>query len=292
MNYKGAYLPAEGWLYFRVYCGYRTADTLLSSILYPGFLNMQKKGLAQMWFFVRFADPDFHLRFRIKATQEEHCPGLISLINRQLRDFISTGQVWNLEIGSYLPESGRYGSASMSDVEQLFFADSNAVAEMLGISAGFKDESIRWLFAMASIDAMLDDFNCQLKDKKDLLLGLNRSFGREFNKGREMARQLSRKYRSYRGRIMDLLSGDIAPEEEPFRLVLRQRSEQWQQYIENLNSLFSNDIIATGRDDLLGSLIHMSMNRIFSTSSRMQEMVIYDLLFRAYKESCHRKPGC
>jgi hypothetical protein len=38
-------------------------------------------------------------------------------------------------------------------------------------------------------------------------------------------------------------------------------------------------------DDLLGSYIHMMMNRMFRTRQRLMEMVLYDFLFRTYKSA-------
>ena len=41
--------------------------------------------------------------------------------------------------------------------------------------------------------------------------------------------------------------------------------------------------------DKIGSLMHMSMNRIFASKSRLQELVIYDFLNRHYTSAIKRK---
>ena len=55
-----------------------------------------------------------------------------------------------------------------------------------------------------------------------------------------------------------------------------------------INKLYEGRAIPVQKQDLIKSFIHMSLNRIFRTNNRLHEMVIYDLLFRAYKEQYHR----
>lgn len=41
--------------------------------------------------------------------------------------------------------------------------------------------------------------------------------------------------------------------------------------------------------DLMGSYVHMLMNRLFKSKQRMHEMVIYDFLYRYYKSELAKK---
>ena len=66
MKESAIHFPDDSWLYLRIYTGYHTADKLLSGILNDSSTYLIRSGLATKWFFIRYADPDFHIRYRIK----------------------------------------------------------------------------------------------------------------------------------------------------------------------------------------------------------------------------------
>ncbi len=52
------------WLYYKIYCGVEFADTLLSNHIGTVLQKNQQLGVLDKWFFIRYSDPDFHLRLR------------------------------------------------------------------------------------------------------------------------------------------------------------------------------------------------------------------------------------
>lgn len=286
MTEARSYLPFDEWLYIRIYTGHRTADSILSEILYPLCDKYNKKGLSESWFFVRYSDPDYHLRFRVKMKDKVNSFKLINELKQLIISLKDAGLVWKIDIGTYVPEVERYGAGSMSLAEQIFCADSIAVAEALHRKLFSNDEHNRWLYAMASIDRLLDDFEFNMEDQKSLLLELSRSFGKEFGKNKDLAKQLSAKYRQHRGNINGLLSG---VSESLIHDVLNKRSMLADEAVRKLLKMYKRDQMSVSKNDLLSSLIHMSMNRIFRNNNRLHEMVIYDLLFRHYKSALARK---
>jgi thiopeptide-type bacteriocin biosynthesis protein len=168
----------------------------------------------------------------------------------------------------------------MELAENIFCTDSQAYMNALSSGSMRHDENSRWLFAIASIDHFLDDFQLETEERKNLLLGLNRSFGKEFGKGKQLARQLSDKYRTHRSRISQLLS---AGNDEPLFSPLRERSILSKQSVRCILGMYDNKQMEVDKLSLLSYLIHMSMNRIFQNNNRLHEMVIYDFLFRYYK---------
>lgn len=275
MTLKEKYLPFDEWIYLKIYTGYRTADRLLSGVLYPLWLAEHEKGNADTWFFIRYSDPDFHLRYRIKLKDPAKGLAFMSKIRQSLNPYTDAGLVWKTEIGTYVPEVERYGKDSMPLVEDIFCADSKAVVGFLNRSNTSPDE--RWLFAMASIDHLLNDFRYLPEEKKTLLLGLSRNFGKEFNKNKDLAKQLSARFREKRRMINDHLKSE--------NYLLEQRSEKLKKAISEINSRFDEESMEVHKNDLVSSIIHMSMNRIFQTNNRLHEMVLYDFLFRYYKSA-------
>jgi len=274
------YMPGSKWFYLRVYTGHRTADGILTEILNPAYEHINKKGFTDSWFFIRYANPDFHLRFRMKLKMTSQSNEILGDINRRLEPLFNAGLVWKTEMGTYNPEWQRYGALSMEFVEQLFYRDSQAIVKALKSDVSRKSEHSRWLFAMASIDHLLNDFMLLPAERKSLLLGLNRSFGEEFRKDQQLARQLSERYRKNRKLIAETL--DRANDDQ-LLFPLRERSFASNEAVNSILELYMEGRMEVEKFSLISDLIHMSMNRIFQNNNRMHEMVIYDFLFRYYK---------
>lgn len=278
------YMPGDQWIYYRFYSGHEIADKLLKLKLIPFLFESEKEKIIKHWFFVRYSDPENHLRLRMLFSDIQHMQCLIKKVNIILRSHVETGLVWKIEIGTYQPEYDRYGVRSMPLAERLFHADSVAYGKF--ILSGFDVQAnARWLYAIYSANQLMGDFGFTTAQKKELLLGLSRSFGREFGKDKIMARQLSDKFREHRRLIGHLINGDdqsgmaLAIRKTIQKRSLSQKKEIME--IKQLSAKYGEVEVA----DLLMSMIHMSMNRIFSNNNRMHEMVIYDLLFRYYKSA-------
>jgi thiopeptide-type bacteriocin biosynthesis protein len=286
MVHKQIHIPGEEWFYLKIYSGQRTADGILKNIIRPFSEGLLAEGLAGLWFFIRYYDPDFHIRYRVRLRNKGSCDPLLNAFQASLQPVLGQGMVWKVEMSTYRREIERYGRRSMEYAEQLFFYDSQACLESIMDVAPEADENSRWLFALASADRYLSDFGYELNDKKELMLRLSRSFGEEFGKDRYLARQLSDRYRMHRQHIAEVIE---RREKEWLCRILDRRSLANRQYIEKVDALYHKGEMEIVRDDLVASLIHMSMNRIFANNGRLHEMVIYDLLFRHYKSALARE---
>ncbi len=278
------FVPGSEWLYLKIYTGVKTADSLLADILHPVSQAMINQKIADRWFFIRYADPDFHIRYRLRLTDERHLGLVMPMLKDKMNAMLGSGLIWKIETATYQREIERYGSMTMDLAEQLFYLDTSAFLELINEQGESKDENERWLFAILAIDTILQDFNISAEEKKDLLLELNRSFGKEFGKDKLLARQLSEKFRNFRERINVLLAeGEDAGNEHYLKDILRRRTSSGQKHVNTILDHYKKGEVEVPLKDFLSSLIHMSMNRIFRSSPRMHEMVIYDLLFRHYK---------
>lgn len=285
---KKFYISGDEWLYYRIYCGRNTADKLLFNNIFPLMQSFIAENAISIWFFIRYADPDPHLRVRMKLIGNEKIGGIIEGMNKELAMMAGDDRIWKVEIGTYQPEYERYGKLSMPFIEKLFFHDSRAYCA-LQQSTTKANGDISWLYALISADQLLNDFGFSTERKKDLLLYLSRSFGKEFGKDKALARQLSEKFRSSRQRIVEIMSREPASSSDEIMFaILSQRSNNDQKEIKNILGLYDSGSMEVKMDDLLASLIHMSMNRLFISNNRMHEMVIYDLLHRYYRMQMSR----
>jgi thiopeptide-type bacteriocin biosynthesis protein len=61
---KRNFIVGEEWLYYKIYCGNYTADKILINEVQTIVNKLFRKKLIDQWFFIRYYDPDFHLRIR------------------------------------------------------------------------------------------------------------------------------------------------------------------------------------------------------------------------------------
>ena len=279
------YFPGDRWLYVRIYTGFRTADEILREVLHPVWHELLQEGLSHSWFFVRYADPDFHLRYRIHLAESASTGHALALLGEKLHTYIENGLVWKVELGSYQPEYDRYGVNAVELSESLFHYDSEAFMNYLNLPAACSAVEERWQYGIMSVRQWLDDFGLSLPAKKEFLLALSRSFGLEFGKDAGMASQLSAKYRMHRSRIQEIMEDRNSHEAGR---VLEERSERSRDTIAKILEMHSSGKLGVPLDDYLGSILHMSLNRIFQTNNRLYEMVLYDFLFRICKSRLAR----
>lgn len=283
MKNKDLFLPGDEWLYYRIYCGHSIADKLLREEIYPLLTDLKEKKLLRIWFFIRYADPEHHLRIRIKLTDDKNSIQIIQRLGKYLSPYVNQNLIWKVELGTYQPEYERYGTASISLVENIFFHDSVAYCSFAEGIIKENDHAL-WLYAMLSVDQLLQDFEFSLDEKKELLLRLSRSFGKEFGKNKSLAKQLSEKFRENRLMIAGLFNGcSETALAHHIKNTLNSRSEHNSNEVSAILALYASGKMEVIKEDLLASLIHMSMNRFFSNNNRLHEMLIYDLLHRQYR---------
>jgi hypothetical protein len=65
--------PGSAWLYAKLYTGPATADQVLQEVVRPVTAAALTAGAADRWFFIRYGDPDWHLRWPRPATPRTTC---------------------------------------------------------------------------------------------------------------------------------------------------------------------------------------------------------------------------
>jgi thiopeptide-type bacteriocin biosynthesis protein len=283
---KRTFIPGSKWLFYKFYSGHITGELILRRLIKPLTNKLLKDQLIDQWFFVRYADPEPHLRVRLHLTASEYLQGVLSYFKDSIQKKFHPGRIYKIQIDTYQREIERYGSFTIEQSEKLFFNDSQMVIKLLDIINGDEGESIRWLFSMRSINSLLNDFKYNMNQKLELLRRLNQNFSKEFNKDTILAKQLSKKYRDNLKEIHVFLNADNNTKHNfPDKIfqITRERSKLNTTIVEEIRALQEKGKLTVPVDIILESYIHMIMNRIFRSRQRLHEMVIYDFLFRHYK---------
>jgi thiopeptide-type bacteriocin biosynthesis protein len=125
INVREKYGPGSDWVYAKFYMGPQAMEDFIHRVIAPmvaGFRELQR---LELWFFVRFTDPDGHLRVRLRASLGNRATlrdGLLAIAEKQLTD----GVIDRYSLDTYDPEYERYGGLDTIDpVERFFEFDSD-----------------------------------------------------------------------------------------------------------------------------------------------------------------------
>jgi len=281
IEYK-TFIPGSEWIYFKIYTGTKTADVILKNELYEYVKEMVGHGSIDKWFFIRYADPDFHIRLRLHLKDARNFTCIFNGFFDCFLPTVNDRFVWNIQCDTYQRELERYGVNTISIIEDLFFIDSDFTIKLLHQLNDKNPEQHRWKLALILIDSFLSAFSIELPQRKDLLSGLAVNYKKEFGfMHHNTTKQLNEKYRTYREDIVNSMLWE--KEIDKTIDIIKARKQAILPVAEKLIGMEKSGELQVLFQSLLASIIHMTMNRWFRTKNRLHELVIYDFLERYYK---------
>jgi thiopeptide-type bacteriocin biosynthesis protein len=286
--------PGSGWLYAKLYAGPALLDQVLRDVARPVREAALGTGAADRWFFVRYADPDWHLRLRFHGRparlQGEVLPALQAAATPLLED----GRLWRFQLDTYEREVERYGGAEgMELAERLFHADSEAV---LALATSLPEDArgdVRWRLALVGMDLLLTDLGLDLKTRRGVLRQARDTFAAEFHADAAFKHKLATRFRAERRGLEALCSRGPGADARlaPGLEVLRQRSQRLAPVLAELKACAAGGRLSLPLAELAPSYMHMHANRLLRSAHRAQELVLYDFLCRLYESQAARVPG-
>ena len=152
------YTIGSDWLYYKLYAGVKTADKLLADVIQPLTEKLLSNKLIDQFFFIRYGDPEHHLRLRFHLADNDKLGIVIKEVHEIMQPFIEQRLISKIQTDTYIRELERYGNESMELSEYFFFIDSTVTLQLLNLIEGEEGEILRWQFAVRSIDDLLTDF--------------------------------------------------------------------------------------------------------------------------------------
>lgn len=279
------------WVYYKLYCGHKTADTVLQNLIQPLVHQLTEKNIIDSFFFIRYNDPHFHLRIRFHVTDVNKLGVLLEAVQQHLDPFLTERLVWNIQSDTYKRELNRYGHHTIAESEMLFFYDSKAVLQFLELTEGDDREQLRWQWTFRAIDEWLNAFNYTTAKKLALMEQMKNSYHAEFNSNKFLKEFLGNKYRTHKSAIEQVMDYSINESNGLFPLinVLKEKTAAMRTVITALSQ--KEDILNAGpaAAEIMPSYVHMLVNRIVTSSPREHELIIYDLLHCFYKSKVARE---
>lgn len=262
------YYPGSKWLFYKLYCGRKGADELLVNHIYRIVSLLYRQGMIEKWFFIRYFDPDFHVRVRFCLKRQEDVHYVISTMYDKLRVLIKEKIIWKIQIDTYERELERY--PNIDNAENVFCIDSDMILHILRVVK--QSHEIRWKIAIYIVETYLSF--CKYSDEQKILLleFILNSFKEEFGFDEHNSKSLNLLYRTHRQEIKDIIEGNCR--EEMFLRCINVTKKSCKILTKYIKDNSSREII---------DYIHMSMNRLFISCSKQYELTFYFCLYKYYK---------
>ncbi|WP_118952509.1 lantibiotic dehydratase [Taibaiella helva] len=283
-NVQKKFTPFSEWLYFKIYCGTKTAEKVLKENLLPFIESGLEEQLFEKFFFIRYRDDFSHLRFRFYNSDPDRQLAVQKQLMLCLQPLLDSGMIDKVSVDTYSRELERYHHEFIEDAELLFHNDSLAILRFINLLEGAEGEQYRFLFAMRGIDILLSDFGLELEDKTELARQIQSGFFREFGGQAPLQKLLNDKYRKHQKSIFQHMdpSKDVENEIDEAVALFAIRSEENAPVIQRMKEKLKGADSRKLFFELLPSYIHMYMNRLFVAQQRKYELVIYHFLERYY----------
>jgi len=253
-----------------------------------------REGHAKRWFFVRYNDPDYHLRLRIEVAAKDAAlrSKVVGSIIEELSDFPSSGVRMGLRVVPYMPEFQRYGGMALIDsAHEVFWRDSELVAANIGAEVEMYDETSpdtarRQLASCLFVDSLLARLGLSIDERRKTARALTSLLSQDLP---ESERALSHEeYRRWRPSLLPVLlheDSDVLVRSQflAIRLTALRMAPALIKYHRRVVDLYG----PVKWLEVLSSLMHMHVNRASVEDWRRCEYIVMKLLSRAYGELSH-----
>ena len=278
-----AFLPGSEWIYFKIYAGNKTINKILSNEIPAIIRELEREKIISKWFFIRYSDPDFHLRIRFLLKNNESSNKVLELFYKKMNKLNKNGLIWKIQLDTYLRELERYGNSLIEEAESIFYADSRCNLSVITQLENYKNENYCWMIALKMVDAFLNDFSYSLQAKQILMEKLSNSYKLEFGFNQINSKQFNSLYRDNKSLVESVLGNKISDDRfKKLCYFIKKRSVNIEATIEKLIIYTERNKKTLILDNLISSYLHMTFNRLFVSKNRTYELILYDFLKRFY----------
>ena len=286
--------PGSEWISAKLYTGDATSDRVLADLVRPLIREWLDSRSIDRWFFIRYADPYWHLRLRLHGEPGALWGDVFRGLQDAVEPLLRRGIVWKLQLDTYEREVERYGGwRGIQIAEQVFDVDSTIALELLPSLFGDEGADPRWRLALCGADRLLADLELSLAERREIVGRLRDGLASELRCDKSLRLRLGDRFRRERGTLEGLLDPSH-PSESPLRTgltSLESRSCRLAPLVKDLVTASRDGELTHPISALAPSFVHMHLNRVLRSAHRQQEFVIYDFLHRLYEAQLSRAGG-
>jgi thiopeptide-type bacteriocin biosynthesis protein len=281
------FLPGSEWLYAQIHAGTAIADRILVDIVAPLMEESSRFGDGP-WFFIRYDEPDHHIRLRIKGEAGRLTGSVLPRLLGALAPLLDDRSVRSVKLDTYDREIERYGGPIGIELsERVFQADSEAVLSILRDFRGDASADARWKLTLRGMHDLLDGLELGVQERLALAADLRDRFAEEHRADVRLDRQLGATFRKERLELEALMKNGS----ERFSAGCRAfavRAERLRDVMARLRSASSAGELTCSLSEIAASYLHMHANRMLRSQQRAHELVLYDFLARLYQSETAR----
>src|SRR5262249_54224471 len=185
------------------------ADQVLRDVVLPAIEHALSAGIVDGWYFIRYADPGFHVRLRLHGVPELLISEVAAYIRSQASALVDDRRLSALKLDTYHREIGRYGGAEgILAAEQLFHSDSRAVLSILRELSDAELAETRWQLAFIGIEMLLSDLGLTTEHKRQALKVARDDIAARLKADASLEAQIVRRYQREAPYLRELLTSE------------------------------------------------------------------------------------
>ncbi|EKS7868022.1 MULTISPECIES: lantibiotic dehydratase [Bacillus] len=261
------YNPLGKWSYIKLYTSEYKQNELLIKYINPFIERLQKEGIIEKFFFIKYLDPNPHIRLRILWSKSS--PNRFDLLNDFLEFLQNKEIIFSTDICSYTPEVIRYGGPNAIEAaETYFYHDSKFISQILDVTK-LQPELDLSIISVITLHHFLSCFNFTLSEQNKLLSNntSHKLFRKDYRNSRKLLMHLSNDNNNW----MNLR------ENKKYCFLyelLIQREEGIINYRKTLDLLINNGTLSNNLENIVFSCIHMYCNRLYGTNRESEQKVV------------------
>lgn len=263
--------PGSPWVYFKIYSGELLTDKLLIHGLAE--FNLKNRELYEKYFFIRYSDPEHHLRIRYYIPDLTKRQMLMQKMYSLLKEYIDDFRISKYEIATYDREVERYGLETMENCENIFCEDSAGIINILQTeSTRDQNENIRWKYSYRFVFELMSAFGLTKSEMQNFASDMRSRYLLEFKVKKGMKEVVSIAKRNQSELISKIVDPTLNDE------ICGLAKETIEKITWDIQKIYErSDYLKL--INILSSIIHMHINRMFKSDQRFCELVLYILLF-------------
>jgi len=260
-------LPGSDWLYFKLYGGDNRQDEFITNAMYDFCQQMVKQEYCEQWYFIRYSDPDSHIRLRFSGQPENLLTNLLPRVNEWAQQCLQQGLIRRVVIDTYEREVERYGGPQLIDeAEKLFSEDSRTASQLVYLLRYGKTNLPPYVLGAISALNLLGQMQLSHEQMLELLSFTvdKKLYQKEF---REWRTPLMALYTgsSYEEVLTGMDGGEWIKQAFMERHMSADCFSRWIHEASRKNLLYNNSY------NIISSLLHMHFNRVFGVDREMEE---------------------
>jgi thiopeptide-type bacteriocin biosynthesis protein len=263
-------LFGSDWLYCKLYIPPLQQDEFLANYVRQLLQAVTDRQAMEAWFFIRYADPDPHLRLRFKVADAAMLQKLLAVITAWLKHIQRLGLLRRFCIDTYDREIERYGGPeAISIAEAVFAAESGVDLQLIRVKErGALPDSNLLHIAVLTTSLILSAFELELPQQA-AWIGTRQAAKKEYIQD----------YRRDRTNILSLVQTYYAKTSNTAEVqsICQQLEQQLRPLAARYLQLEREGRLSVPLKHLLHSLVHMHCNRLLGPDRDQEQRVRYYL---------------